>query len=238
MIHPMKVIIFSLILSFGEGFITLDRRVGVSFKRFSARSDSDFEKPRILKDRQTVDPNVYNIPLEEAANLWTASIQESNNADRKAGVPYVDSKSKDYFVDDIPSMRVSRDGGLGLELLELAGGRDDGIGITIISAVTKGGNAEKAGILAGDSISAVTVYEASAAKSSPMAMVEEISSRVIDIECRDFDNTIDALANFPGDSDEVYLDIKRIRRWPKIKATVEYPPSQCAPGNYFTIPPI
>ena len=200
-------------------------------KQFSARSDSDFEKPRIIQDRQTIDPNVYNIPLEEAANLWTASVQESNNADRKAGVPHLDSKSKDYFVDDI-SIKVSRDGGLGLELLELAGGRDDGIGITIVSGVTPGGNAEKAGILAGDSISAVTVYEASA-KSSPMALVEEINSRVIDIECRDFDNTIDALATFPGDVEEVYLDVKRTRRWPKIKATVEYPSSQCAPGKYL-----
>ena len=41
------------------------------------------------------------------------------------------SKSKDYFVDD-ESFLVSRDGGLGLELLELAGGRSDGYGITIV----------------------------------------------------------------------------------------------------------
>ena len=66
----------------------------------------------------------YIIPLEEAAELWTASIQESNSTDRKAGVSYLDSKSKDYFVDDIVPVEVSRNGGLGIELLELAGGRD------------------------------------------------------------------------------------------------------------------
>jgi len=208
--------------------------ISASTQRLAAPSDSDFEKPRVVKDRQTVDPNVYNIPLEEAANLWTASVQESKNADREAGVPYLDTKSKDYFVDDIPSVQVSRNGGLGLELLELAGGRDDGIGITIVSAVTKGGNAEKAGILAGDSISAVTVFESetgNSGKSTGLALVEEINSRVCDTECRDFDNTIDALANFPGENAvEVYLDVKRIRRWPKIKARVEYPASQCAEG--------
>ena len=204
-----------------------------STRLFSAKAESDFAKPRVVKDKQTVDANVYNIPLEEAADLWTASIQESNNADRKAGVPYLDTKSKDYFVDDIPSVQVSRSGGLGLELLELAGGRDDGIGITIVSAVTKGGNAEKAGILPGDSISAVTVYETETGnngESSGLALVEETNSRVCVTECRDFDNTIDALSNFPGDNAELYLDVKRIRRWPKIKARVEYPASQCAEG--------
>uniref|UniRef100_A0A7S2MVP6 PDZ domain-containing protein n=1 Tax=Helicotheca tamesis TaxID=374047 RepID=A0A7S2MVP6_9STRA len=198
----------------------------------SAPADSDFEIPRAVKDKQTVDPNVYNIPLDQAAELWTASVQESNNADRKAGVPYMDSKSKDYFVDDIVSVEVSRDGGLGLELLELAGGRADGIGITIVSGVTKGGNAEKAGIIPGDSIAAVSVYETEMSDvEGSFGLIEETKSRVRDCECKDFDNTIDALANFPGDDAEsVFLDIKRIRRWPKVQVQVEYPPSQCAEG--------
>jgi len=202
----------------------------------SAPSDSDFEKPRRVSDNQTVNPNVYNIPLNEAAELWTASVQESNNADRQAGAPYLNSKSKDYFVDDVSSVKVSRVGGLGMELLELAGGRDDGIGITIIQGVAKGGNAEKAGIIPGDSIAAVTVYDSASASSDGNGgnfggLVEETNSRVRGCECKDFDNTIDALASFPGDdADELYLDIKRIRRWPKVKVQVEYPPSQCAEG--------
>mmetsp|Transcript_24569 Transcript_24569/g.23610 ORF Transcript_24569/g.23610 Transcript_24569/m.23610 type:complete len:333 (-) Transcript_24569:427-1425(-) len=219
--------------SLGQAF-TISQRTGgfSSLVRFSAPSESDFEIPRAVKDKQAVDPNIYNIPLEKAAELWTASVQESNNLDRIAGVPYMDSKSKDYYVDDILSVEVSRNGGLGLELLELAGGRDDGIGVTIISGVTKGGNAERAGIIPGDSISAVTVYETGTSGSaSSSGLVEESKSRVCDTECRDFDNTIDALANFPGDdASAVYLDLKRIRRWPKIQVQVEYPPSQCAEG--------
>lgn len=141
----------------------------------------------------------------------------------------MDSKSKDYFVDDILSVAVSRDGGLGLELLELAGGRDDGIGITVVSGVVKGGNAEKAGIIPGDSISAVAVYETKTSSSG--GLVEETKSRACNCECKDFDNTIDALASFPGDeADAVYLDLKRIRRWPKVQVQVSYPPSQCAEG--------
>mmetsp|Transcript_3486 Transcript_3486/g.5674 ORF Transcript_3486/g.5674 Transcript_3486/m.5674 type:complete len:347 (+) Transcript_3486:57-1097(+) len=217
----------------------------ISNRGFSSRSalaaapaGSDFERPRAAKDRLAVDANSYNIPLEEAADLWTCNVQESNNADRLAGVPYVDSKSKDHFVDDLASLEVSRSGGLGMELLELAGGRDDGIGITIVSGVTEGGNAEKAGILPGDSIARVTVYErdetsstTSPGSSSFSGLVEETKSRTRDCEARDFDGTIDALANFPGENAAtVYLDVKRIRRWPKVAVTVEYPASQCAEG--------
>ena len=182
----------------------------------------------------SVDANRYNIPLDEAADLWTCAVQESNNADRLAGVPYLDSKSKDYFVDDIVELEVSRDGGLGMELLELAGGRDDGIGITIVSGVTEGGNAEKVGILPGDAIASVTVevYEKETSTvSGGVGLVEENKSRTRDCEARDFDNTIDALTNFPGvDATSVYLNIKRIRRWPKVQVQVEYPKSQCAEG--------
>lgn len=219
------------LLQLGQSFTVNPSKI-ISFSALaSAPAESDFEKSRVVKDRQAVDANIYNILLEEAAELWTASVQESNNVDRKAGVPYLDSKSKDHFVDDIVSVEVSRNGGLGMELLELAGGRDDGIGVTIVSAVTKGGNAEKAGIIPGDSISSVTVYEIETNTSSGSSgLMEETNSRVRECECRDFDNTIDALSNFPGDVDRIYLGMKRIRRWPKVQVQVEYPVSQCAEG--------
>lgn len=194
-------------------------------------SSADFPKPLAVNDRNTVNPNQYNVDLETAADLWTASVQEQRNAEREAGIPYMNSKSKDYFVDDVRQLEVSRDGGLGLELLELAGGRADGIGITIISVVKEGGNAEKAGILPGDAIASVTVLEEGSSMVSATSMTEETIQRTQNVECRDFDVTIDALANFPGeDAKSVILDIKRIRRWPKVKVTVEYPPSQCAAG--------
>jgi len=195
-------------------------------KLASAPSNSDFEPPRVA----TLDK--YNVSVDQAAKLWTASVQEEKSAERAAGVPFLDSKSKDYYVDDVQSIEITRAGGLGMGLLELAGGRDDGIGITMVEDVYEGGNAEKAGIIAGDSIAAVSVFETITSSPSVGAGVEEVTKRRVAVcECRDFDGTIDALVNFPRDDDEkLYLDIKRIRRWPKIQVKVEYPPSQCAEG--------
>jgi len=116
---------------------------------------------------------------------------------------------------------------LGLELLELAGGREDGLGVTIVTAVTPGGNAERAGILPGDSISSVTVV--SSAVDATSGNIEQIERSAI-CECLDFDRTIGVLSEFPGDADEVILGLKRIRRWPKVQVRVEYPPVQVAEG--------
>lgn len=177
-----------------------------------------------VADAGVVDANVYNVNLEKAAATLTASVQVEKSAVRAPGVPFLDSKSKDYFVDD-ETFLVSRDGGLGLELLELAGGRDDGFGITIVENVVKGSNAEKAGILAGDSISSVGIPSPSFVFGSG-----EILADVRDCECRDFDATIAVLSSIPEDVDSIVVNLKRVRRWPKIQLRVEYPPSQCAEG--------
>mmetsp|Transcript_19888 Transcript_19888/g.24550 ORF Transcript_19888/g.24550 Transcript_19888/m.24550 type:complete len:330 (-) Transcript_19888:219-1208(-) len=188
--------------------------------------DSDFAVPRTTSDR-LVDANRYNVDLDTAAELWTVSMQQERSAVRDAGVPYMDSKSKDYFVDDVEDVVVSRDGGLGLELLELAGGREDGFGITIVTVVGEGSNAEKAGILPGDSIASVSVISSTTDSAGNVEQVERTAA----CECMDFDNTIAALTQFPGDKNpELILGIKRMRRWPKVMVEVAYPPAQCAEG--------
>lgn len=201
-------------------------RNGPAVARRSAPSDADFEKPRAVSDGGRVDPDRYNVPLKTAAELWTVSVSRERNADREAGVPFLDTTSKDHYVDDVRIGPVSRDGGLGIELIELAGGREDGVGVTVVEHVVEGGNAARAGLLPGDSIAAVLVVER--ARESPAR--EETRTRVRDCECRDFDRTIDALANFPADAETIELDVKRVRRWPKVRVKVEYPPSQCAEG--------
>ncbi|VEU45047.1 unnamed protein product [Pseudo-nitzschia multistriata] len=192
----------------------------------SAPADSDFEKPIPVRDEgasgAAADENRYNVDLETAADLWTVSVSADNRLDRAAGVPFLDSKSKDHFVDDV-SVVVSRNGGMGIELLELAGGRDDDYGLTIVSGVS--GNAEKAGVIAGDSIAGVEVNKVGGSGTN----VEE-SSEAFDCECRNFDATIGLLGSFPPDIESLTLKIKRIRRWPKVKVVVAYPPSQCADG--------
>ena len=194
---------------------------------YSAPADSDFEKPIVVQDpsaNSAVDPNVYNVDAETAANLWTVSVSADARMDRAAGVPFLDSKSKDYMVDDLQVV-VSRDGGMGIELLELAGGRDDDYGLTIVSGVS--GNAEKAGIIAGDSIAGVVVNQVSKGSS---LNVEE-SREMFDCECKNFDTTIGLLGSFPPEIESLTLNIKRIRRWPKVKVVVQYPPIQCADPN-------
>jgi len=190
---------------------------------FAAPADSDFEKPIAVANpdaNSAVNPNVYNVDAETAADLWTVSVSPDNRMDRAAGVPFLDSKSKDYMVDDLQVV-VSRDGGMGIELLELAGGRDDDYGLTIVSGVS--GNAEKAGLIAGDSIVGVVVTT----QDGNNMQVEESTER-FDCECKNFDSTIGLLGSFPPEIESLTLNIKRIRRWPKIKVTVQYPPIQCA----------
>lgn len=212
-----------------SAFVPVSMQSSKEFNKnlYSAPADSDFEKPIAVQNpsaNSAVDPNVYNVDAEKAADLWTVSVSADNRMDRAAGVPFLDSKSKDYMVDDLQVV-VSRDGGMGIELLELAGGRDDDYGLTIVSGVS--GNAEKAGIIAGDSIAGVVVNRISQDSSTN---VEE-SREMFDCECRNFDATIGLLGSFPEEIESLTLNIKRIRRWPKVKVVVQYPPIQCADPN-------
>ncbi|OEU17222.1 hypothetical protein FRACYDRAFT_237635 [Fragilariopsis cylindrus CCMP1102] len=193
--------------------------------RLMAPADSDFEKPIPVKDpdaNSAVDENKYNVDAEAAADIWTVSVSPDDRLDRVAGVPFLDSKSKNHFVDDVRVI-VRRDGGMGIELLELAGGRDDDFGLTIVSGVS--GNAEKAGIIAGDSITSVEVKKVTTSSGG-----SNESREMFDCECKNFDTTIGLLGSFPPEIDSIVLNLKRIRRWPKINVVVEYPPIQCAEG--------
>jgi hypothetical protein len=190
-----------------------------------APADSDFEKPIPVKDpnaNSAVDENIYNVDAESAANIWTVSVSPDDRLDRVAGVPFLDSKSKNHYVDDVRVV-VRRDGGMGIELLELAGGRDDDFGLTIVSGVS--GNAEKAGIIAGDSITSVEVQRVTTSSGG-----SNESREMFDCECKNFDTTIGLLGSFPPEIESIVLNLKRIRRWPKINVVVEYPPIQCAEG--------
>ena len=188
----------------------------------AAPASSDFEKPQSVSNEGSVDPNIYNVPVDTAAELWTVSVSPETNAGRKAGIPFLDCKSKDYFVDDVRVV-VSRVGGMGLTLLELAGGRSDSFGITVIEEVS--GNAQAAGVRPGDSISSIQVKT----RAVDGTNVQETQGNY-GCECLDFDTTMALLTSIPPEIDSLVLNLKRIRRWPKVKVLVEYPPSQCAEG--------
>jgi hypothetical protein len=231
MIRRLKPAVVILLVA----VIALSSTHGFSSISSSMRTTSSSTKLLLSSSspNNAVDPDKYNIDLDSAAKLWKASVSPDNTNMRDAGIPYLDVTSKDYFVDDVDVI-VSRNGGMGMELLELAGGRSDGFGITIVTGVS--GNAQAAGILPGDSISSIAVTTTTSASLllKGNTAVEE-TTKVAGCECLDFDRTMDVLANFapPAGEDaaeEVVLSLKRIRRWPKVRVTVEYPPSQCAEG--------
>lgn len=203
-----------------------------SFPFYSAPADSDFAKAvpatgPALTSNGEVDPNVYNVALDQAAELWTVSVCAENQIDRIANKPFMDVTSKDYYVDDVSVVvtRSQANPGLGMELLELKGGRSDGVGLTIVEGVS--GNAERAGVIAGDSIASVEFETVTGGN-----MAQEIEATMLECECRDFDSTFDMLTTIPPASEieSITLNLKRIRRWPRITTVVEYPPSQVAEG--------
>lgn len=127
--------------------------------------------------------------------------------------------------------------GLGIELLEVEGGREDGLGIVITGGLVEGGNAERAVAASNEEGGEKIMYGDSIA--SAELTLERSGSRVevtkIDTECFGYDRTVGELVGMLSRIDEddtsirgasVRLTLKRIRRRPNIKVKLQYPPSQ------------
>lgn len=175
-----------------------------------------------------VDLNVYNLPLDEISQQWTATLVP-RTALQDEGV-YLGAKNhREVLVDTVkvtfPRMPHQ---GLGIELLELAGGRDDGLGITIVSGIVEGGSAEGSGILPGDSISKVEIRRNKRTSGEILSETQEEIS--VMTECLGYDRTVDAIGSLPpaesSDTETVVLTIKRLRRKPKVQVHFQYPPGQ------------
>lgn len=172
-----------------------------------------------------MDMNQYNLPLERSINEWTAVVQVETSM-QEEGI-YLKARGKELFVDTL-KYSIKREGGLGLLLTEIAGGREDGVGITIIQEVLAGGNADKSGLVAGDSIVALSVT--STKEDDGMNVQEERIGA--STECLGYDATIEALTSLPpptSSDDEIALTVKRIRKQPKINIILQYPPYQNEP---------
>ena len=81
-----------------------------------------------------VDLDQYNLPLDEIAKEWTASLQVAT-ALTEEGAAYLGAKSSTTVFVDAVKVEFPRGAGLGIALSEIAGGRDDGLGITVISGL-------------------------------------------------------------------------------------------------------
>ena len=190
-----------------------------------------------------VDLNQYNLDsLEEISDEWTCRlVQKVGEAD--STVRLFPKSAQELYVDTVQVSfpRLPDNAGLGLELIELAGGRDDGLGITVIAGVVDGGSAAAAAaatnaILPGDAIAQVSVVRQQRAGRS-----ESEEECVVQTECLSYDATVAAIQSLPAmttDSDssdseyddEYYvLTLTRLRRKPKVTVNLQYPPSQNEP---------
>eukprot|EP00977_Amphora_coffeiformis_P020770 scaffold8471_cov184-Amphora_coffeaeformis.AAC.15 len=164
-----------------------------------------------------LDMNKYNLGLEASADEWTARLSAAS-AMQDAGA-FLDAKNGKSVMVDTLKIAVPRipGQGLGMELLELAGGREDGLGITIVSGLVEGGCADQTGLLPGDSISKIAVR---AADSTEIA--------ALPVECFGYDKTVEAIGSLPPAEEgaSVVLTIKRLRRKPKVQLTLQYPAHQ------------
>jgi ferredoxin len=182
--------------------------------------------------KPTVDMNKYNLEWNQIVSEWTALITPKTTMQAE-GIYLGAKNEKEYFVDTL-RFTLKREGGLGLILSELAGGREDGVGITIVEDIVQGGNSAGVGILPGDSIVALAVNQPGQVRQSNNGgMMESTDERfAVDSECRGYDATVDAITSLPAPcsaEEEVEVTVKRIRRKPKVNVKLQFPPSQNEP---------
>ena len=212
----------------------------------------------------------YNLPPDVIQNEWSAEVvtrtasklmsKSSSIGDNEilgkqtTDIQLIPKNMNDHYVDTF-TVKVPiplESPGLGIELLEVEGGREDGLGITIVNGLVAGGNAERAmlriseqgedenNIMYGDSIA-----NAELILTRRGSLQTDINS--IRTECLGYDATVDALvgmlSTLNNNQDNsiqeasVLLTLKRIRRRPRIQVKVNYPPSDNLPPETLTLQP-
>lgn len=180
-----------------------------------------------------VDMNKYNLPLEEVANEWTANVVAESSM-REAGIYLGAKNDKSVYVDTVAVGIPRRVGeGLGIQLLEIAGGREDGLGITVVDGIVEGSCSDGTEVRVGDSIAAISLRKTKKGSGSDgLSDLEQVDS--IASECFGYDKTVEALLSLPPPEDEgevIVLTLKRLRRKPKVMVKLQYPPQENEPDT-------
>jgi ferredoxin len=188
-----------------------------------------------------VDMNQYNLPVDQIAEEWTAILVPESTM-REEGIYLGARSSKTIMVDTVKVEIPRRQGeGMGIELMEIAGGREDGYGITVVNGIVDGGCADGSGIMVGDSIAQLSVKNTGKGSGGGMSQVEYVDS--IGIECLGYDKTVEAIVNLPAversnddvDDDTIILTLKRLRRKPKVTVRLQYPPYENEPDTVIEL---
>lgn len=195
-----------------------------------------------------VDLNQYNLAsLEQIQEEWTvAKVQKVTESQGR--VQLSAKSTNDHYADTLlVSFPRSNDssGGIGIELLELAGGREDGLGITVVQSLVEGGSADGSDLLPGDAIESVSVVRRRkqldvTTSSSNNNMGDDTTTKAglaeteeafsVSTLCLDYDATVEAISSLPppktGWEDMYTLKVRRLRRRPKVRVHLQYPPNQ------------
>lgn len=179
-----------------------------------------------------VDMNQYNLEsLEQIESEWTANLVQKA-AEKEVGLFLGAKSATEIFVDKV-SVTFPRklDAGLGIQLVELAGGREDGLGITLVTGLVEGGSAEGVDIRPGDSIARVSIVRRKKTNTGGLSETQE--EFTAETECLSYDATVDAILSLPPPNDaydeKFSLTVKRLRRKPLVTVNLQYPPSQNEP---------
>ncbi|CAJ1945107.1 unnamed protein product [Cylindrotheca closterium] len=231
MVNQSRMLISSLWIAGAAAFsndVVFHNRRGQTYQNTRSFLASSTSSQTDLGDT-IVDMNKYNLPLEEVANEWTANVVAESSL-REAGIYLGAKNDKSVYVDTLAVGIPRRVGeGLGIQLLEIAGGREDGLGITVVDGIVEGSCADGTEVLAGDSIAAVTLRK-SKKGSDGLSDFEQVDS--IATECFGYDKTVEALMSLPppeGEGEVIVLTLKRLRRKPKVTVKLQYPPQQNEP---------
>lgn len=187
----------------------------------------------------STDAELYN----KVQSLLTANFVE--RIDEKDVMVELASTDEAFYVDttmvEIP-LTAKSSSSLGLELSEIAGDRKDGLGITIITNVVPGGNSDGLDIFPGDSLKKITFVRRKLQTKLNSETQEQFEANM---ECLDYESTVRAIQSLPapmitntdddrkgrknnnvGFEEFFRVQFKRLRRKPKVKVNLQYPPSQ------------
>lgn len=221
--------ILSLLAS-SDGFASTATRKNTVFMSplFVTKSTVSSASTYVGAGNALVDMNDYNIPFERSVEEWAANLKPQS-ATLADGVFLGAKSSKEIMVDSVTvGFPRRQDSGMGILLEEIAGGREDGLGITIVSGLVEGGAADGSGILPGDSVSKIAIKKRN--KDSGGVGLSEVDETLsISTECLGYDATVDQILSLPEceSDDEIFLiTVKRLRRKPRVTVNLQFPPSQ------------
>jgi len=169
-----------------------------------------------------VDLNRYNVPLDDIE--WKVNLVQKPNESTSRIV--LSSPSPDWYVDTVTVSfpRQLATPGMGIVLEEVAGGREDGVGVTVVTGLVEGGAAEGCDIRPGDSLGRVSLVR----KRCLGGNNQEEQVFPATTECLNYDSTVEALGALPI-ADKTYTDtymveLRRLRMKPKVKVNLQFPP--------------